>query len=58
MTQPYLLTGTLLTPNTRKRLPLRLRSNRLVGSSRSRALFIVVHTEAIQKLGLVKPSGC
>ena len=32
MTQPYPLTGTLPTPSTRKRLPLRLRSNGLVGS--------------------------
>jgi hypothetical protein len=29
MTQPYPLTGTLPTPSTRKRLPLRLRSNGL-----------------------------
>jgi hypothetical protein len=33
MTQPYPLTGTLPTPDTRKRLPLRLRSNGLLGSS-------------------------
>jgi hypothetical protein len=32
MTQPYLLTGTLPTPSTRKRLPLRLRSNGDMGS--------------------------
>jgi hypothetical protein len=32
MTQPYPLTGTLPTPSTRKRLPLRLRSNGLLGS--------------------------
>jgi len=31
MTQPYPLTGTLPTPDTRKRLPLRLRSNGLPG---------------------------
>jgi len=31
MTQPYPLTGTLPTPSTRMRLPLRLRSNGLVG---------------------------
>ncbi len=29
MTQPYPLTGTLLIPGTRMRLPLRLRSNGL-----------------------------
>src|SRR5712692_7318512 len=33
MTQPYPLTGTLPTPSTRKRLPLRLRSNGLRGSA-------------------------
>jgi hypothetical protein len=32
MTQPYPLTGTLLIPGTRMRLPLRLRSNGLPGS--------------------------
>jgi len=32
MTQPYLLTGTLPTPSTRKRLPLRLRSNGCIES--------------------------
>ena len=32
MTQPYPLTGTLLIPGTRMRLPLRLRSNGLLGS--------------------------
>src|ERR1700728_1116910 len=34
MIQPYPLTGTLPTPSTRKRLPLRLRSNGLRGSRR------------------------
>ena len=33
MTQPYPLTSTLPTPSTRKRLPLRLRSNALIGGS-------------------------
>ena len=33
MTQPYPLTRTLPTPSTRKRLPLRLRSNGLIGSA-------------------------
>src|SRR5450631_97590 len=35
MTQPYPLTVTLPTPSTRKRLPLRLRSNGLLGSADS-----------------------
>jgi len=46
MTQPYPLTGTLPTPDTRKRLPLRLRSNGLGGnqwrSPRSRLLVRVI----------------
>jgi hypothetical protein len=36
MTQPYPLTGTLPTPSTRKRLPLRLRSNGLLGTAKKR----------------------
>src|SRR5271166_3406536 len=36
MTQPYPLTGTLPTPSTRKRLPLRLRSNGLLARNNFR----------------------
>jgi len=41
MTQPYPLTGTLPTPSTRKRLPLRLRSNGLRGAGLGMLLFLL-----------------
>ncbi len=47
MTQPYPLTGTLLTPSTRKRLPQRLRSNALVSTNGSLPASRVLGTDPL-----------